>query len=510
MSNLKKAALWTTGLALLLKLSGFIREAIVAREFGASNETDGYFLAFSFITLVVAMISTGFNNVFLPMYIKRKKSGLDTSEQNANALLNWTMIIFGFISVFGWIFAKQFVPVIYPNMKEGIEPYAVEMTQIFFAFMLLIALSGLLDSYLQSRRIFVPSQLAKLLATLMAAVFALLFSDEFGIYSLVYGFVFGTILGVVIQLYFLGRSDYKWRLDFKMEQDFKKAFIILIIPSLLNSVVGQINLFVNKAFASGEGVANGAVTYLNNSSLLVSIPNAIYATTLAAIIFTLMSEQTDDLKKFKDTFFRGMEISLVTLLPIAIGFLVVGDAAVSFIYERGKFSADDTAKTYIALLFYLPIIVFQGMQLILSKSMYARGKTAVVFRISVTTILINFLLNWWLVDDFDYPALAFAASIVSVYYFTVSMIVVYKDLGMSEFTRFARMSMRVFIPAVLMGLIVWGAKIVLHASDWYSLLQLAVLVPLGAIVYALLLRTTYPVGFNRIISLVKRNRKAVS
>ena len=100
----------------------------------------------------------------------------------------------------------------------------LEMTQIFFAFMLLIALSGLLDSYLQSRRIFVPSQLAKLLATLMAAIFALLFSDMWGIYSLVYGFVFGTILGLIIQLIFLGRSDYKWRLDFKMEQDFKKAF----------------------------------------------------------------------------------------------------------------------------------------------------------------------------------------------------------------------------------------------------------------------------------------------
>ena len=59
MSSLKKAAIWTTGLALLLKLSGFLRESIVAKEFGASDATDAYFLAFSFITLVVAMIATG-------------------------------------------------------------------------------------------------------------------------------------------------------------------------------------------------------------------------------------------------------------------------------------------------------------------------------------------------------------------------------------------------------------------------------------------------------------------
>src|SRR5690606_20787363 len=152
-----------------------------------------------------------------------------------------------------------------------------------------------------------------------------------------------------------------------------------------------------------------------------------------------------------DTLFLGMEISFVTLVPISVGLLVVGDALISFIYEGGAFTAQDADYTYMALLFYLPIIIFQGMQLMLSKSMYARGKTAVVFRISVTTIALNFLLNWFLVEDYGYLALAFAASVVSVYYFTLSMIVVYKDLGMQEFKRFLSMAVRVIIPAAAMG-----------------------------------------------------------
>ena len=502
MSRLKKAALWTTALALVLKVSGFIRESIVAKEFGASSETDAYFLAFGFITLVVAMISTGFNNVFLPMYIKSRANGTNNGDSNANALLNWTMIIFVGISVLGWFFSSAFVPFIYGNMSAATEVLAVEMTQIFFAFMTMIALSGLLDSYLQSRRIFVPSQVAKLLATLMAALFALFFSDIWGIFSLVYGFIAGTVMGVLIQLFFLVRSDYKWQPVFRMEREFKIAFLALIVPSLLNSVVGQVNLFVNRFFASGTGDAS--VTYLNNSSLIISIPNAIYATTLAAIIFTLMSEQTENINKFRDTVFRGMEISLVTLLPIAIGLLVVGDAAIAFIYERGKFTAADTANTHLALLLYLPIIVFQGMQLILSRSMYARGKTAVVFRISVTTIAVNILLNWLLVDKYGYPALAISASVVSIYYFVVSMVVVYRDLGVVEFKRFARMSSRVVGPAIVMGLAVWGAKVALGASDWYSLWQLAVLVPIGVVVYAVMIRLLYREGFNRFVGLIRR------
>src|SRR5690606_17003765 len=119
-----------------------------------------------------------------------------------------------------------------------------------------------------------------------------------------------------------------------------------------------------KAFASGT--IEAAVTYLNNASLIISIPNAIYAATLAAIIFTLMSEQATDKAKFKDTLFLGMEISFVTLVPISVGLLVVGDALISFIYEGGAFTAQDADYTYMALLFYLPIIIFQGMQLMLS------------------------------------------------------------------------------------------------------------------------------------------------
>jgi len=201
--------------------------------------------------------------------------------------------------------------------------------------------------------------------------------------------------------------------------------------------------------------------------------------TLAAIIFTLMSEQTDNMDKFKETVFRGMEISFVTLVPIAVGLLVIGDAVIAFIYERGEFTAVDTAFTHRALLFYLPIIIFQGMQLILSKSMYARGKTSVVFRISVTTIAVNLFLNWLLVDRYGYTALAIAASSVSVYYFTVSMVVVYKDLGKPEFIRVAKMAVRIIPPAIIMGLAVWAAKLLLGADEWYALTQLAVLIPIG-------------------------------
>lgn len=507
MAGLKKTAIWITILAIVLKLSGFLRESIIARQFGANEYTDGYLLAFSFITLVVAMISGGFNNVFLPQYVQTKKESPEETERNATGILNSTVLFFLIVTAAGYFLVPYFVPIIFGAMTPTTEKIAVDITQFFFLFMTAIALNGILESYLQGRRVFVPSQVSKLSATLFGAIFALLFSNQWGINSLAYGFIFGTVLGAVIQLYYLKKSGYRWQPTIKVGKAYRTTFLVLLVPALLNSVVGQINMFVNKMFASGTTA--GAVTYLNNASLLVSIPQAIYGTTVVAIIFTLLSEQVDNHKEFQGIVFKGMQISLVTLMPITVGLLLVGDAAISFVYERGRFTSIDTHNTYIALLWYVPLIVTQGLQNILSKSMYARGKTAIVFRISVTTIVLNYAFNWLFVDRFGYPGLALTSSLVSVYYLVVSTIVVYKDFDSVERLKLGKLFVRVIPPTILMAVPIYLLKKYTAISDWYSLIQLGILIPVGVVLYTVGIYVFYREGFRELLQLVRQKVKAV-
>lgn len=489
-------------LALVLKLSGFLRESIIARQFGANEYTDGYLLAFSFITLVIAMISGGFNNVFLPLYVKNRKEHEAETEKNANGIMNATVLIFFILTIVGYFFVPDFVPFIYGAMTPNTEKIAVEITQFFFLFLTAIALNGILDSYLQARRVFVPSQISKLLATLTGAVFALLFSDQWGINSLAYGFIVGTLMGTALQLFYLHKSEFRWSPTLKVEKDFRSSFIVLLIPSLLNSVVGQINMFVNKMFASGT--IEGAVTYLNNASLLVSVPHAIYGTTIAAIIFTLLSEQVEQQKKFQDTFFMGMQVSLVTLMPIAVGLGLVGQAAISFVYEGGAFTKADTHNTYLAMLYYLPMIVTQGLQYIVSKSMYAKGKTSTVFRISVTTILLNVLLNWIFVKPFGYAGLALTSSVVSVYFLAVSTIVVYRDFERGEARRLASLIVKVIIPTAVMTVPLVVLNEFTPLAEWHAIIQLAILIPLGVVLYAGGLYVFYREAFQQLLRTVRK------
>lgn len=507
MSTLRKTAIWITLLALLLKMSGFIRESIVATMFGVSAETDGYVYAFSLITLVVAMISGGFNNVFLPMFSKKKKENAVEADRDANGIMNSTVILFLIISILGVFTIPYILPLITPdNMSAGAESVAIKTMQVFFIAMTMVALNGILESYLQGRRIFVPAQISKILATLMGAVFALLFSDQWGIYSLAYGFVFGTVLGVIIQFIYLRKGGFHWSPSVKVESEFRKAFLVLIIPSLLNSVVGQINMFVNKTFALGT--SDGGATYLDKASLLVSIPNTIYATTIVAIIFTLLSEQVDDKKKFQNTMHTGMQISLVTLLPMAVGLLLVGKEAISFVYEHGKFTAEDTQNTYVAMVLYLPMIVAQGLQFIVSKSMYARGKTAVVFKISATTVILNFVINWLIVDSLGYKGLAVTSSLVAIYFLTVSTVVMYRDFDKSESKRLLGLFARVIPPTLLMAAPIYLLKHYTPLGEWPAIIQLVLFGGLGAAIYLVGLYIFYKEAFRKLLSLVKRKKAA--
>jgi putative peptidoglycan lipid II flippase len=504
--SLKKTALWLGLLALVVKLSGFLRESIIAYQFGVSSYTDGYLLAFSFITLVIAMIAGGFNNVFLPMYVKKRKEDPQATDRSANGIMNVTFLLFIGFSIIGYLLAPWFVPIINKDMKLATEETAVSITQFFFVFMSFIALTSILDSYLQGRRIFVPSQIAKLLQTIFGVMFALLFSEQWGIASLAYGFIAGTILGIFIQFFYLFKTDYKWKPVLSIDKEFQQSFLVLLAPALLSSVVGQINVFVNKGFALGEG--DGPVTYLNNAQLLSSIPHTIYATTIAVIIFTLLSEQVNDRKSFQNTFFSGMQISLLTLAPIAAGLYIVGEPALSFIYERGKFTAEDTHHTYIALVFYLPTIVTQGMQYIVAKAMYAQGKTKIVFRISVFTIAINALLNWLFIGPFGYPGLALTSSLVSLYYLTACTVFVYKDFDQSEPARLIGLLVRTAIVTAFMAVPLYFIRP--FVDELYSLWQLAILVPIGVLLYVTGLFFFYKEGFRKLLSMIRRNRSSLS
>lgn len=504
MGRLKWAAIWITLLSILLKLIGFLRESALAWKFGASDITNGFFLAFTFVTLTVTMVANGFNTVFLPEYLKRRreKEGREQeAEKDASGILTYSLLFFTIASLALTFLAPYFVPIVYPGV-EGIEKTTtIEITQVFFLFMSFVALSNMLESYLQSLRIFVPTQIAKISGTLFSALFIFWFGDIWGIASVAYGFVFGTLIGAGIQLFYLYRGGFHFKPTLNMDFDFLKMFLWMLLPALLHASVGHLNFFVDKAFATG--IDGPAVTYLNNASLLTSIPSTIFSTTLVAIIFTLLSEQSNDLPKFRSTLFSGYQLGVMLLLPIAVGLFMIGEPAIAFVYERGQFIPEDTAAVYVALKYYVPTVLLQGLLFISMRAMYARSRGAQILKVSVTTILLNVLLNYLLIGPLGYAGLALSTSLVSLYFFTTLTIVLYKEHGLEELKKIATIFVRALPPVLLMGVAIWLLRSFTPVSELYSLWDVIISGLTGVVTYAAAVYLFYRSAFDNLMYVLK-------
>ncbi|MCA0985213.1 polysaccharide biosynthesis C-terminal domain-containing protein [Halobacillus yeomjeoni] len=504
MSKLKKAAIWTTLLALVLKVIGFVREVFIAKEFGATDYTDGFILAFTFVTLMKTLIKNGFNSVFLPQYKKNQRKDPEEAERNANSMLNYTVVLFVVLGGLAYVFTPYII-LIYGSMAETTEMVAIRITRFFFLFTVIIGLTSVLESYLQAVRSFVPNQIVNLLGTGMATVFIVLFSDLWGIYSIAYGFITGLAIGLALQVYYLYKYGYRWTLTFNINKTFAKTFIVLFVPSILHASVGHINVFIDKTFASST--VSGAVTYLNNASLLMSIPSAIFQSTVVAIIFTLLSEQNEQKDKFKDTLHMGYQIGLLTLMPIAAGLLLLADQAISFIFERGAYSAVDAQNTVTVLYYYIPLVVTQGLLLIPIKAMYALGETKQLLKISSTTIIANVILNFLFVEWIGYPGLALSSTVVSFYYITFVSISIYKEMPAGEMPRLLKLIVQVTIPTAIMAVPILLIEFFTPIHELYSLFQMMILIPVGAVAYVIGLYLFYREGFNRVVEFVRRKAK---
>ncbi|GGE56117.1 putative lipid II flippase MurJ [Pullulanibacillus camelliae] len=504
MAQFRKTAVIIILLALALKLAGFLRESLIAKQFGATHTTDGFLLSYTILTLFMLIVSTGFNNVFLPLYAKLRETEPEATDRNANGLLNLSVLIFVVMGFLLFWIAPFAVRTLFYFMDTSTRDTALDVGRFYSLYLVLWALTGVLESYLQAKYSYIPTHIAKLLGTLFSAVFGLFFAQSLGIMSFAYGFAFGTLVGIMIQAIALLKGHFHWLPTISISAEFRRRFLLLLWPALLNAVVAPFNVTIDKLFASTT--IGGAVTYLNNASLIVSIPNVIYTTTIGAIIFTLLTDNRRSLSTFIRILSRGIESGMLIFMPLAVGLALTGKEVVALIYQRGAFTHSDTLQTYIVLALYTPLIFTQGIQMVVAKALYALEKTKTLLKISSVTIVFNIVFNALFMKFFGFKGLALSSTLVSIYYLIASVLALYRAMErVHDLKDVSSAFFRTLLPTAIMtaGVLCYkafGAPLLPPLSG----LQLIIEVLIGVIVYVFFTYALNKKGFQTLWQMIKR------
>src|SRR4051812_27609156 len=147
--NLHKTLVTVSGMTMLSRVTGLIREFLIARAFGASAYTDAFFIAFRIPNLLRRLFAEGaFSQAFVPILAEYKNQKGDTATKelvdHVATILMWAMLL---TCVAGIAAAPVVVYVIATGMASDPDAFnaAIVMTRIMFpyiGFMSFVALAG--------------------------------------------------------------------------------------------------------------------------------------------------------------------------------------------------------------------------------------------------------------------------------------------------------------------------------------------------------------------------------
>ncbi len=423
------AGFFTVGIwTLLSRLMGFVRDIMIASYLGTGPIAEAFLVAFSLPNLFRRFFAEGaFNMAFVPMFSKKLEAGDDALKFAQDAFVGMTFILTIF-TVVGIIF----MPLLVTAMASGFLgdtrfDLAVYYGRIAFPYILFISLSALLSGVLNATGRFVAAAAAPVLLNVIFIGFMIMAAivwtwSESATQSAenAVRLYVGDWLAIAVPVAGLAQLGLVWiaaaRAGFSMRLGLPKMtpalkrLALIAAPAALAGGVVQINLLVGRQVAS---YFDGAVAWLNYADRLYQLPLGVVGIAIGVVLLPDLSRRlrAGDEAGGKDAFSRASELSLALTIPAAAALMVIPLPLVSVLFERGAFTADDTAKTALAVAIYglgLPAFVLQKT---LQPLYFAREDTKRPFYFALAAMLLNAALAIGLSPVIGFTAAAIGTSL---------------------------------------------------------------------------------------------------
>ena len=426
--SLFKAASTVSLLTLVSRITGLVRELLIASTFGASAMTDAFNVAFRIPNLFRRLFAEGaFSQAFVPVLAASKAQHGEAETKllidRIATLLSWALLLTCVLGVAG---APWLVYAMASGLKQdprGFEA-AVFMTRWMFpyiGFMSLVALSsGVLNTW---RRFAVPAATPVLLnvAMIVAAWLGAPWFKAHGIepvYALAAGVMVGGALQLAVQipallqLGLLPKISFNWAAAQQAwAQPATKNVAKLMLPALLGVSVAQISLLINTQIASH--LTPGSVSWLTYADRLMEFPTAMLGVAIGVVLMPQLAaaKAANDFEKYSNMLDWGLRIVVLLAMPCAVALLTFAQPLVATLYHYGAFTDRDVAQTTTALMGYGAGLVGLVAIKVLAPGFYASQDIKTPVRIAIVVLVITQLLNMVFVPYLQHAGLALAIGI---------------------------------------------------------------------------------------------------
>ncbi|MEQ9891584.1 murein biosynthesis integral membrane protein MurJ [Pectobacterium aroidearum] len=417
--NLLKSLAAVSSMTMLSRVLGFVRDAIVARIFGAGMATDAFFVAFKLPNLLRRIFAEGaFSQAFVPILAEYKSQQGDEATRTFLAYVSGMLtLILALVTVVGMVAAPWVIMVTAPGFAATPERFELtsDLLRVTFPYILLISLTSMVGSVLNTWNRFSVPAFAPTLLNVSMIGFSLFAAPYFNppVMALAWAVLVGGLLQLGYQLPHLKKIGMLVLPRLKWREPSVWRVMKLMGPAVLGVSVSQISLIINTIFASF--LSEGAVSWMYYADRLMEFPSGVLGVALGTILLpslakSFASGNHDEYSRLMDW---GLRLCFLLALPSAVALGILAKPLTVSLFQYGKFSAFDALMTQRALIAYSVGLMGLIVVKVLVPGFYSRQDIKTPVKIAIVTLILTQVMNLIFIGPLQHAGLALSIGLAS-------------------------------------------------------------------------------------------------
>ena len=491
--NLVKALATVSGMTLVSRILGFVRDAVIARVFGAGLYTDAFFIAFRIPNLMRRLFAEGaFSQAFVPILSEYKiRKGVQETKVLVDRTATLLALVLVAASALGIAAAPAIIYVSAPGFAADATKFdmTVSMLRVTFPYIVFISLVSLAGGVLNTWSRYAIPAFTPTLLNLCFIAFALWLAPYFDppAMALAWAVVAGGVAQLALQLPALASIGMLPRPRRAWSDPGVRRILALMAPAAVGVSVSQVSLLINTIFASF--LETGSVSWLYYADRLMEFPTALLGVALGTVLLPSLSKYHSEAAgaEYSKLLDWGLRLTLMFALPAAVALAVLAVPLITTLFHYGQFSERDVWMTRQALIAYAAGLLGLILVKVLAPGFYARQNIRTPVKIALVTLVATQLMNAALIVPLKHAGLALAIGLGAC----LNAFLLYRELREQAVydpqPGWRAFSWKVLVAIGVMAVVLWACA---GSASWWlaaaGLLRVAALtgiVLLGAMVY---------------------------
>lgn len=447
--SIAKLFISVSGLIVIDKILGFIRQMIVASSFGATMETDIINLSQSAVTDIQYILAQTLITSFVSIYIYLQSEEHESENRSkffAGDSIKVFIAISFLLTCLLYVSSTLISKILAPSYSEKFSFELAKHIRIYSVLIVLFALICIFRAILSANKNFIPEQLISFNQSVITIGIVLIIGNNYGPKILIIAFFCYTFWNTFF-LGFLCRKHIRFGLDSPWKNVEVKQLFRTMGPLLLSHSLIYVNQMVDRMLVSG--LEAGTITSLIYGATLSNLITA-FITAFCSMIFSYI---TSEISKHNYVIASNIantstKILMIIFMPVTITFITCAYDIVSIIYGYGVFDNNAVLSASFALKGYAVMFVPMVIREIFSRFQYAfkdtkrpmiNGSIGIIGNVIFSIIFCNFL---------GVSGVALATSLSILISAVLNMISAKKKTSFLSFLQLKRFFVRFFLISV--------------------------------------------------------------